>query len=182
MRKFMFILAALLMNGLSAWAEELILTTYYPAPNGRYLNMSVTGTFTVQTITLLGNLTTPGTIQGETLIASGTNPSISLIRLGTTLFSVNSGGSVTASAVTVNNGAFINQSSSTGVHFRSERPSISDGALSCWSTGANQIGCVGLSPTRDGLQIYTNIQPSGVTPNIRFTGGNVAFMGGERWY
>ncbi len=54
-------------------ADELVLTTYYPAPNGQYFNMNVsnlltannvdvTGTLTVATLRVTGNLTVDGTL------------------------------------------------------------------------------------------------------------------------
>ena len=48
----------------------LVLTTYYPAPNGQYLNMNVSGTLTAATVSVTGDLTVVGqsTLGGNTSI------------------------------------------------------------------------------------------------------------------
>jgi hypothetical protein len=67
-------------------ADELLLTTYYPPPNGEYLNLNILGTLTGNDIAITGN------IVGAWLAASSSNPSITLNRSGTVNFSVQASG------------------------------------------------------------------------------------------
>ena len=90
-------------------ADEMVLTTYYPAPNGQYVDMGVAGTLTGNNITMTGGIT------GATLTASSANPSISLITSGTTNFSVNaSGNTVISGTLTAGNTTVNGTLSTTG--------------------------------------------------------------------
>ena len=67
-------------------ADEVLLTTFYPPPNGEYLNLNILGTLTGNSIAMTGN------IVGAWLAASSSNPSITLNRSGTVNFSVQAAG------------------------------------------------------------------------------------------
>jgi hypothetical protein len=52
-------------------ADEMVLTTYYPAPNGQYLDMNVSGTLTANILNVTGILTVQNLIVNQTSTLTG---------------------------------------------------------------------------------------------------------------
>ena len=99
MKILLLLVLSLFWGVTGSLADELVLTTYYPAPNGQYLNMNVSGTLTAATVSVTGDLTVVGqsTLGGNTSIGGNldmTGGSISNVTTLATSGNVSVGGTL----------------------------------------------------------------------------------------
>ena len=158
-------------------ADEMVLTTYYPAPNGQYVDMGVAGTLTGNNITMTGGIT------GATLTASSANPSISLITSGTTNFSVNaSGNTVISGTLTAGNTTVNGTLSTTGNVSIGGNLDMTSGSISNVTTlgTSGNVSVGGALSTAGNASIGGNLDmTSGAISNVTTLGtsGNVSIGG-----
>lgn len=109
MKILLLLVLSLFLGVTGSSSDELVLTTYYPAPNGQYLNMNVSGTLTAATVSVTGDLTVVGqsTLGGNTSIGGNldmTGGSISNVSTLATSGNVSVGGALAANGNITTNG------------------------------------------------------------------------------